>query len=312
MDMLRVFLLGRFHIQSGEQILTTLNTAKQLQELFSYLLLYQERPHFRETLANLLWDETATTQPQRCLRKTLWSLRDALDAQIDHLSEALFLIEPEWIQINPEANLWLDTAIFEQAFATVRDVPGAEITSQSAENLKNVVDLYHGDLLEGVYHDWAIYERERFQHMYLVMLSKLMDYCEAHQEYKAGIDYGTRILYYDRAHERTHRQLMRLYCLDDNRTEALRQYERFTEALDSELGVKPTQRTRALYQQIRQDQFNTPTASQDPDNAPANVAASVLPDMLNRLRQFQATLVEMQTQVYKDIQIVDCLLNGRC
>lgn len=311
MDMLRVFLLGKFHIQSGEQILTTLNTAK-LQELFSYLLLYQERPHFRETLANLLWDENATTQPQRCLRKTLWYLRDALDAQIDHLSEMLFIIEPEWIQINPEANLWLDTAIFEQTFATVRDVPGREFTSLSAANLKNVVDLYHGDLLEGVYHDWAIYERERFQHMYLMMLSKLMDYCESHQEYKAGIDYGTRILYYDRAHERTHRQLMRLYCLDDNRTEALRQYERFTEALNSELGVKPTRRTRALYQQIRQDQFNALTASPATGGTPADITASVLPDMLNRLRQFQVALVEMQTQVYKDIQIVDCLLNGRC
>jgi DNA-binding SARP family transcriptional activator len=191
-------------------------------------------------------------------------------------------------------------------------VPGHKITSQSAEILKEVVDLYHGDLLEGVYHDWAIYERERFQHMYLVMLSKLMGYCEAHQEYKAGIDYGTRILYYDRAHERTHRQLMRLYYLDDNRTEALRQYERFTEALDSELGVKPTRRTRALYQQIRQDQFNALTASPATDDTPADTAAAMLPDMLNRLRQLQATLVEMQTQVYKDIQIVDCLLNGRC
>ncbi len=311
MDMLCVFLLGKFRIQSGEHILTTLNTAK-LQELFSYLLLYQERPHFRETLANLLWDENATAQPQRCLRKTLWSLREALDAHIEHLSETLFIIEPEWIQINPEANLWLDTAAFEQAFTSVRDVPGHEITPQSAETLKDVVDLYQGDLLEGVYHDWAIYERERFQHMYLVMLSKLMDYCEAHQEYKAGIDYGTRVLYYDRAHERTHRQLMRLYYLDDNRTAALRQYEHFTAILDSELGVKPTGRTRALYQQIRQDQVNALVPSPDTDGTPPHIATAILPDMLNRLRQFQAALVEMQTQVYKDIQIVDCLINGNC
>jgi len=311
MEKLHVALLGKFHMQLGERVLTSLNTAK-VRDLLCYLLLYRDRPHQREVLANFLWDEQSTNQPQRCLRKNLSYLRTALDAEHAHLSDALLLIEPEWVQVNPDADLWLDIAILEQAFATVRDVPGHDISLQFAENLKDVVDLYRGDLLEGVYDDWAIYERERFQHMYLMLLSKLMDYCEAHQDYKAGVDYGTRILYYDRAHEHTHRHLMRLYYLDDNRTAALRQYERCTAALETELGVKPTRRTQTVYQQIRQDEVGALATNLETDGVKPDVAVSLLPDMLNRLRQLQATLVEMQNQVHKDIQIVDCLVNSHC
>jgi len=311
MNRLHVSLLGKFHMQLGEHVLTGLNTTK-VRDLLCYLLLYRDRPHQREVLANLLWDEQATNQPQRCLRKNLSTLRTALDTECAQLSDDLLLVESDWMQINPAIDMWLDITIFEQAFADVRDVPGREIAPHAVETLKSAVDLYRGDLLEGVYHDWAIYERERFQQMYLAMLSKLMESCEAHQDYKAGIDYGTRILYYDRAHERTHRHLMRLYYLDDNRTAALRQYEHCIAALDSELGVKPTRRTRTLYQQIHQDQLGALVTAVNQDKALPDLAASLLPDVLNRLKQLQAALVEMQNQVRQDIQTVDCLVNAHC
>lgn len=311
MERLRVSLLGKFRMQLGDRVLTSLTTAK-LRDLFCYLLLYRERPHLREKLANLLWDESTTTQPQRCLRKTLSYLRSALDSEAEHLSDNLLLVEPEWIQVNPEANLWLDIATFEQAFATVRDVPGREMTPQFAENLCSVVDLYRDDLLEGVYYDWCIYERERFQQMYLVMLNKLVEYCEASHDYKAGVAYGTQILGYDQAHERTHRQLMRLYYLDNNRTAALRQYERCAAALEKELGVKPTKRTVALYQQIRGDQLVVATTPQPTLSKPVGAAGAPLSELLGRLQRLQGVLVEIQSQVHREMQTVDCLISGHC
>lgn len=311
MDTLHVFLLGKFHLQLGEQILTTLNTTK-LQELFSYLLLYQERPLFRETLANLLWNENITTQPQRCLRKTLWYLRDALDAQTDHLSDTLFIIEPEWIQINPEADLWIDAVVFEEAFASIRDIPGKDIDDQRILNLQSAIELYKGDLLEGIYQDWCIYERERLQDMYLTMLGKLMDYYEAHHNYKAGIMCGAHILHYDQAHERTHRKLMRLFYLDDDRTAALRQYQHCVEALNKELGVKPTRRTRMLYQQIQGDQFTEPVQVQTAKDKESEGIASSLPEVLQRLQQLQTTLAQLQNQVYQEIQVVNTYITDQC
>ena len=56
-----------------------------------------------------------------------------------------------------------------------------------------------GDLIETLYSDWCIYERDRLQLVYLAMLEKLMGYCEDRQRYPQGIAYGQRILRYDPA-----------------------------------------------------------------------------------------------------------------
>jgi two-component SAPR family response regulator len=128
-------------------------------------------------------------------------------------------------------SLWLDVEVFERAFMLVQRQRGADSTRAHVESLQEAVQLYRGDLLEGWYQDWCLYERERLQNMYLVMLDKLMCHCEAMREFELGLFYGSQILRYDRAHERTHRQLMSLQYLSGDRTAALRQFERCVAAL---------------------------------------------------------------------------------
>jgi DNA-binding SARP family transcriptional activator len=262
-------------------------------------------------LAGVLWDDTHTNQPNRCLRKTLWQLRTALDSQGDDLSDCLLLVEPEWLQVNPEAELWLDVAAFEQAFNGVRGTPGKELDSPDFQTLQTAVNLYQGGLQESWYQDWYLHERERFQHMYLIMLDKLMGYCEAHGDYEAGLAYGTRILRYESARERTHRRMMRLHCLAGDRTAALRQYLRCMQTLDEELGVRPAGRTLALYQQIQTDQLGTPPQISDEVTEPPGATAFSLPQVLECLRQLQAVLAEAQRQVKQGIQAVELPLKDQ-
>src|SRR5207249_3587633 len=122
-----------------------------------------------------------------------------------------------------------------------------------AQIVRNAIELYRGDLLEDCYQSWCLYERQRLQHLYLTMLDKLICYSEANYEYEAGLDYGMRILQYDRAHESTHRRLMRLYYLAGDRTGALRQFGRCVIALKEELDVLPAEPTMSLYKQIREN-----------------------------------------------------------
>jgi hypothetical protein len=143
----------------------------------------------------------------------LWQLRNTLDAtKNEALSDRVLLVDPEWVQIKPEADLGLDVALFEQAFSRTQGVRGRELDSQHVQILQSAVDLYRGGLQESWYQDWYLYEREHFQHMYLIMLDKLMGYCEAHCACETGLTYGALILRCEKAHERTHRRLMRLYC----------------------------------------------------------------------------------------------------
>ncbi len=305
-----VSLFGKFRVQLGHKVLTSFNASK-VQDLFCYLLFHHHCPHPREKLADLLWGDNPTIQSKRYLRKALWQLQAVLNPHASSTSNCLLLVEPDWVQVDPQADFWLDVALFEQAFATVSGVPGQELDFQQVLTLLNALGLYRGDLLEGCYQEWCLYERERLQHMYLVMLDKLMGYCEAHHEYRVGLTCGTLILRYDRARERTHWRMMRLHCLDGDRTGALRQYERCIAALDEELGVGPAKRTAALYEQIRSDQLYDLTLAPAETVTTPEVSDSPLPKVLERLKRRQQVLTNVQRQIQQDIQAMELALNGQ-
>ena len=119
--------------------------------------------------------------------------------------------------------------------------------------LDRAVDLYRGDLLEGWYQDWCLFERERLRTMYMMTVEKLLAYHLMHGELDEGFACGERILRHDRAHERTHWRLMRLRYLGGDRTGAMRQYDACVAALREELDVAPSERTTSLYELIRSD-----------------------------------------------------------
>lgn len=326
MATINIHLLGKLYVRRGEQVLNRLDGCK-VQELLGYLLLYRERPHPRETLAGLLWGDSSVAHSKKYLRQSLWQLQTALSPHGEPACERLLTVETDWIQVNQRGGFWLDLEIFERVYEQVKGVPGRQLNNQAALALHEAVSLYKGDLLEGCYQDWCVYERERLQSMYLAMLDKLVGYSEARGDYESGLEFGMRILRYDRARERTHRQMMRLQYLAGDRTAALYQYERCVAALDEELEVKPSQSTVALYQQIRADQLisrttnsvepdqsSIPRAARSPETSETQRTpdeAAPLPEVLDRLTRLQEILANIQRQVRQDIQAIELLINFR-
>src|SRR5262249_53252195 len=221
MPLLSVRLFGKLSVQHDEQIVNGLDACK-VRELVCYLLLYRESPHPRESMAALFWGDSSTAQSKKYLRQALWELQTALNTHLHPGHDGLFLVEPDWVRLNPDAKLWLDVEIFEQVFSMTQGIAGAALDARGAEALQSAAQLYQGDLMEGCYQDWCLCERERLQSAYLVMLDKLMGYCEARQDYEVGLSYGQCVMRYERARESTHRRLMRLHYLAGDRTAALR------------------------------------------------------------------------------------------
>lgn len=302
MTQTQIFLFGRFCLECEGQKLLNFESQK-IQELFCYLLMYRSRPHPREKLASLLWCDCSTTQSKRYLRQALWQLQTTLDQHTPH-QQTLLLTEPDWLQIDPEHPLWLDVDQFEGAYTETQGQAGSNLTDGQVCRLNQAVQLYRGDLLENWYHDWCLFERERLQNMYLIMLDKLMSYCEAHQRYEEGIVYGKQILHCDYARESTHRRLMRLHYLSGDRTGALRQYEHCVAALDKELNIKPSARTLALHECIQSDSLDTASVLLF-SAYPATVGTPPsLAKVVDHLHQLRHTLIAAQQQVEKDIEAV--------
>src|SRR5262249_23666973 len=196
--------------------------------LFCYLMIHRAPLHQREHLAEMLWCDSPKSTAMKNLRQTLWQLQRKFVSQQNGSSYQLFSSDSEWLSLHPDLEMWTDVREFEKASECLRGP--SELNDACAQILQHAVQLYQGDLLEGWYQDWCLYERERLQNLYLSILNKLISYCEKHKEYEAGIRYGERMLKYDFAGERTHQQMMRLKHLSGDRTGALRQYEQCVKA----------------------------------------------------------------------------------
>jgi DNA-binding SARP family transcriptional activator len=307
MEPIRVTLFGKLCIQLGGADLPGLE-ARKVQELFCYLLLNRNASHHRERLATLFWENQTTTNSRKYLRQALWQLQSALD-EPGGQREPVLLVDDEWIQVNPAAALWIDVAVLEDAFRAVQSLSAAQLSEAQALRLEEAVRLYRGDLLDGWYGDWCIFERERLQSMYLGALDKLAGSCDARQDYGRGVTYCAAILRCDRARERTYRQLMRMHYLAGDRTAALRAYESCMAALQEELGVEPARSTLALYADICADRL---TIEQPPMEAvttqivaPPAVAQPGLYDLFQTLVYLQAGVKILSVQVEECLHAIE-------
>lgn len=256
MSNLQISLFGQFRIRRDGRDLDGFDVLK-VQELLSYLLLHAGRPQVRELVASRLWGGHCTTSRSKAyLRKALWRLQSALRTEAGAGAENLITASGDSICLHRVSSVELDIAVFEEAYADARGVPGHGLSSQSVHALKRAVRLYDGDLLANWYVDWCTGPRARLKQIYLILLDKLTQWCEVHGHYEEGLEYGAATLEHDSARERTHRQLMRLHVLAGYRTAALRQYDACARILREELDVAPAQRTVELYDQIRSDRFD--------------------------------------------------------
>src|SRR6266852_2020965 len=153
-------LFGKFSVRRDSQPVDGLDAAKE-QELLGYLLIHRDRPHPREALAALLWGETSTEKSKKYLRQALWRLQHALSGGVKE--PKVLSVEHDWVQFNLQGELSLDVATFERAYALSQGPPGSHLSPETARALQDAVQLYKGDLLDGWYQDWCLFERERLQ-----------------------------------------------------------------------------------------------------------------------------------------------------
>lgn len=248
---LYIHLLGKIQVYDSTQ--TPITLPLKAQELLVYLFIHYNQPHEREKLAVKLWPNYPEDRLKKYLRQALWQLQNSLN-DMARPDDSILQIDGSWVQLNLTNCIWIDANQFNQAFKQVRDTPAQAMTATQVAAVTKAVELYRGELVTGWYYDWCLLEQERFQSMYLAMLDKLIDWCLANQEFERGTEYAIQTLRYDNARERSHRRLMRLYYLADNRTAALRQYERCAAILAKELNVQPSRKTIELYQHIQADE----------------------------------------------------------
>lgn len=257
---LELFLLGTFHVLLDGEPVTRFEYDK-VRALLAYLAVERDIPHRRDTLMVLFWPDQTDQAARKSLNQALYTLRKALGDSVapgDRTGPFILAGRTE-VQLNPEADIWSDV----QAFAQGMGEPiGPQIVDFPAEKLdrqREAARLYRGDFLQGLslpdstaFDDWAAGQRERLHRQASEALLALAGYHERRGELAEATRCLQRQLELEPWHEEAHRQLMRVLAHQGRRSEALVQYQRCRQALESELGLEPDPETEALAEWIRQ------------------------------------------------------------
>ena len=230
---LDVDLLGRLDARTTAGVHIRL-PGRHAQALFALLVLTR-RPRSREAIAADLWPD-AGIGSAGSLRQALWLVRQGL-AEAGIAPEGLLDIDGDTVGIRIDALIDLDVTRFEACLTD--DACGAE----------TAIELYHGDLLEGLGHDCFAAERERLADRFedaLAIVAERFLLADDPLRARAAAD---RLLERDLLREEAHAVLIAVHGRIGSRSQVVRQYRRLREVLWRELGESPLPDTEAIYRQ---------------------------------------------------------------
>lgn len=269
--------------------------------LFYYLLLNRRVSYTREQIATVFWSDDSPSVALKNLRNALWRLRQAfrtINASLDDLIS----IQENCIAFLDTDSYQLDIDQFESAARLCLHELGPELSEDNVRLLENAVELYSGDLLEGIYEDWCLYERERLRLAFLNILDRLMDHHNCKGRHERSLGYGKRILLLDPMRERVHRQIMLIHWLAGDRELALLQYRACCNVLQTELGLKPAQETQQLYETILNSSSASPKRKLE---SSANLRSSAnnslnppLDEMMQKLHFLETIIEQTNTELH--------------
>ncbi len=269
MSRFSLYLFGSPRLEiNGEPVNTD---RRKALALLAYLAVTRHT-HTREALAALLWPDYDPGKAFAYLRRTLWELNQLL-------GDGVVLAERETVELNPQAELWLDVAEFRRALTQARS---ASASRQSV--LHHAADVYQADFLANFrlkdapdFDEWQFLEAENLRRDLAIALQTLVDLDLADGgESDRAITLARRWLTLDSFDEAAHRALMRAYAQAGQTAAAIRQYQECARLLQAELKTAPQPETTALFEQIKSGKA-APTSSAQNTTSLTNLPRALTP-----------------------------------
>lgn len=259
---LRLEVLGPFQTRWSDGEPASL-TGRKIPALLGYLAAEGSRSHTRDQLAALLWSETGDERARHNLRQALSKIRRACGPVIVSSGDLLRL-DLEICDV--------DAVEFERLAA-----------GDSPEQLLRCLDLYRGDLLDGViprepvYDEWLPAARSRMRERACGAVDRLVRALVERERLDEAIEALRRRLAMDPVCEPAHRNLMELLARSGRRSEALKQFGACAEALDRVLGAAPSAETVSLHRSIRAEEVPPRPGAGAPTRGHDRPSVAVLP-----------------------------------
>lgn len=236
---------GRFELyRDGEPV--PLGRNGRAQAILKYLLTNRARPVSQDYLMGWLWPESGAKKARWSLNSAVHALRKIFGdypASINYV-----LLDEGRYRLCPAVRVSTDVDEFDARYDRGRLLEKNGRMQEAAAEYEEAVGLYRDDyLIEDLYEDWTMIERERLSSAYIEVLCRLAVHHLKSAQIQECIQDCYRVLEKDRCHENSHRLLIECYVRLGLRARALQQYRLCERVLRREYGVEPSPETQTLY-----------------------------------------------------------------
>jgi LuxR family transcriptional regulator, maltose regulon positive regulatory protein len=220
--------------------------------ILKYLLAHKPPSVFQDHLMCWLWPEVSPKQARWSLNSSVRLLREVLKNCTGLARCDVLVLEDGRYRLSRCIEVLTDVDEFDERQEQGRCLEREGRTEATIVQYERAVGLYRGGyLLEDLYEDWTMIERERLSNAYVEMLYRLaIQYLKSEQPWEST-KACRAILKEDACHEAGHRLLMECFVSLGLRSQALNQYHLCCHMLKSIHDMEPSLELRALYDEIK-------------------------------------------------------------
>lgn len=238
---------GHFEVRQLDRVIPLCQN-RSGQTILRYLIVQPKYCASRDTLMDVLWPEDPPEIARRKLQIAVSALRCSLNnGNSCDPGGGYILYKDQFYLLNPEARIHTDVDEFLSLWQAGRSASKTEAIGLFEKACRMYTDTF---MIDDIYADWSSAKREKLSQMYMSMCHTMAGYYLESRRYEDAVKWTSEILKEDRCDEEAHRQLMRIYSVQGQRSEALRQFQRCKRILAEELGVTPSLETMNALQTL--------------------------------------------------------------
>jgi LuxR family maltose regulon positive regulatory protein len=239
---LRVYVLGRFRLNSGDIPINIPPRLRKPRELLQALVAFGGTEVSAGVLIDALWPDSDGDAAYHALESALYRLRQLLGAR-----EA---VRMEGGKVSLDRHqLWVDMWEFEEELQRRPHDPSAS----GIERIGRLRRLYQGHFLQHeAERPWVLRTRQELREHLLSAIREAARECEQARRWEDAASLYRTGLELDSLNEGLYRGLMLCHQELGDHSDALQAYRRCRELLTRFLGVPPNAKTQALYHSVRE------------------------------------------------------------
>ncbi|MBU3914231.1 hypothetical protein KKA14_01720, partial [bacterium] len=216
--------------------------------LLAYLAL-NPGTHHRDSLIALLWPDSNQQKGRHGLRQLIWDFTAITE-------KPMLIMDDDSLGLSESQNIWVDTRLFFELTGGIQ-FRVDERNPKLPDDLVQAIVLVKGDFLSGFalsripeFEDWQVIQSEKIRQRLADTLEWLTGFFQETQDFKQALQYAQRWSAMDLLDEKSQRAQIRLLAFNNQRSLAIKHYNKLIQSLESELGVEPEEETLSLFQAI--------------------------------------------------------------